>query len=164
MQRAFRYPPEPTRRHSPLRLRSTMRQVRRGPKRLPMRCRRRKLQPGIPNTRSAGHSTRAPMGVERTWRGGEPRSVDDPLAAMGQSLCYTLQSLLEPIRGVRRSRPRISPSVLAIRAMAERVALVPHVLRCGLLGWSDWQEVCTSGQLRNSLPFTTIGETPGNPV
>jgi len=26
---------------------------RRGPKRLPMRCRRRKLQPGIPNTRSA---------------------------------------------------------------------------------------------------------------
>jgi hypothetical protein len=32
--------------------RSTMRQVRRGPKRLPMRCRRRELQPGIPNTRS----------------------------------------------------------------------------------------------------------------
>src|ERR1700676_4392765 len=33
--------------------RSPMRQVRRGPKWLPMRCRRRKLQPGIPNTRSA---------------------------------------------------------------------------------------------------------------
>ena len=33
--------------------RSPMRQMRRGPKRLPMRCRRRKLQPGIPNTRSA---------------------------------------------------------------------------------------------------------------
>src|ERR1700676_1632621 len=32
---------------------SPMRQMRRGPKRLPMRCRRRKLQPGIPNTRSA---------------------------------------------------------------------------------------------------------------
>src|ERR1700730_16788934 len=33
--------------------RPPMRQMRRGPKRLPMRCRRRKLQPGIPNTRSA---------------------------------------------------------------------------------------------------------------
>src|SRR6202790_3212676 len=33
--------------------RSPMRQVRRGPKWLPMRCRRRNLQPRIPNTRSA---------------------------------------------------------------------------------------------------------------
>jgi hypothetical protein len=55
MQRAFRYPREYLPGHGirHFDFRSTMRQVRRGPSRLPMRCRRRKLQPGIPNTRNA---------------------------------------------------------------------------------------------------------------
>src|SRR3984957_12121825 len=83
------------------------------------------------------------------------------LSAHGSVSCDTRQSLPEPIRRARRSRPRITPSVLAIRAIAERVALGPHFCVAVYTAWNDWQEVCTSGQHRNCLPFRPIGEESG---
>jgi hypothetical protein len=115
---------------------STMHQVRRGPKRLPMRCRRRKLQPAIPNTRSAAplHSRRyvCSWGAQRTWRSGGERSVDDPKRDIGdagsnypnpcdeQAGEPTLRSRLHPSASTGAHQDEIRQHCFVNRILTER--------------------------------------------